>query len=794
MRSLINRLRALAKRDKLENDLDEELKFHVEMKTRENLAAGMSPDQARSAALRKFGNVARTQENTRTEWTLPRLESFLQDLRYALRQLRRNPGFTAVAVLTLALGIGANTAIFSFVSPMLLQKPPIPDPDRVMKLVSKNPAPVWGADRFPVSAPDFMDWRAQTTAFSNMAASTADEFTLSGGTQPERVAGWRVTADYFRVLGVEPALGRAFAPGEDQAGHERTVILSEGLWRRRFAADPRAIGRTVKIDGDEYTIIGIMPSRFHIGFFRVELWVPLVFTPQQMGPAGRSNHFLDVVARLKPGESEKQAEAEMATLSSRIAAAHPETSKGWGARVLTLQQYIIEEGNVKTALLFLMATVGFVLLIPCANLANLLLARNSARQREFTVRAALGARRFRLAQQLLSECALLSLSGGGLGLVFAAWGLRLLCARLNWNDYAVQMARVISIDGRVLAFTLVISLVAALVFGLAPAFQISRPDLNARLKEDSRTAAGARQSHRLQSLLVMGELALSLILLVAAGLFAKGFIEEMQASMGIDPHKVLTASVSLTGPAYLNASRQRAYFQAVLGKLKAFSQVESAAVASDLPLSFADKIQFALEGQPEDNSGNPQWYIPDYRVSPGYFETLRIPLVEGRYFRTFDDSLSAPVVIVNQAFARKYFAGQNALGHRVSIIPKGAGSRADAPQWNEIVGVVGDVEQVPGETPHAAQIYEPFQARPSAAMNFVVRTHGDPGTFADALRRAIGSVDKDQAVTALRTMDRVVQDSNQGDDLMTELMGTFAAIALVMATIGIYGLLAYLVG
>jgi putative ABC transport system permease protein len=787
--ALLKRLRTLIKREELENGLDEELKFHVEMKTRENVEAGMSPEEARSAALRQFGNVMRTRESTRAAWTLPRLESILQDIRYGLRQLRRNPGFTAVAVLTLALGIGANTTIFSVVSAFLLRKPPVPDPDRVVELVSKNPKPVWAAEISDVSAPDFADWRKQSGSYSALAASVWEEFTLSGGTAPERIPGLRVTADYFRVLGVEPLLGRTFAPGDDEAGHDRVVILSEGLWRREFGANDAVVGRTVRINGGPCTVIGVMPSSFHLETFGEQLWAPLVFTAEQLGEAGRGKRTLDVIARLRPGVKVRQAGAELATIASRLAQTRADADKGWGANVLTFQEYEIELMNARTAVVFLMATVGFVLLIACANLANLQLARNSSRLREFTVRAALGATRLRLARQLLSECLLIGLGGGGLGLLFAACGLRVLRARLNWSEYAVGMAKGISMDGPVLFFTLAVSIGAALVFGLAPALQISRPDLNSGLKESARSTTGGRERHRLQSLLVIGELALSLVLLVGAGLFMKAFIEEIQTGLGFDPHNTLTASVTLSGAAYKDAAHQAAFFEAVLRNLRSFPEVRAAAVTTSLPYTFPWSARFILENQPTLKPEE-QPAAGYFAVSLQYFSAAGIPLQEGREFTPSDDGTSAPVVVINEAFAGKYFPNGDSLGRRICINCDASSN----PKWSQIVGVVGNVSEFTGQTPPRPHIFVPYLQQPSDSMNLVVRVESRPEAFAASLRRAVWTVDKDQAVTSLRTMDRVVLDSRQGDDLMAEMMSAFAGIALAMAAIGIYGLLAYLVG
>jgi putative ABC transport system permease protein len=783
------RFKSLFRKSRVEHELSDELRFHLEGLIKEKISKGIKEEDARYAALRELGGEDQIKEECRDIRRVNPVEDLVRDIRFGLRQLRRSPGFTAIAVLTLALGIGANTTIFSFISCWLFRKPPVHSPDRVMELVSKNPNPVWDAQISEVSAPDFLDWRSQGSSYTDLAASSNAEFTLSGGITPERVSGLRVTANYFRVLGVQPLLGRTFAPGDDQAGHPRTAILSESLWRRAFGADRGVIGRTAKIDGEACVVIGVMPADFQIWAFGEQLWTPLVFTADQTGPAGRSRHFLNVIGRLRPGVQEQQARVELATIAGRLAQSRPDTNKGWGANVLSLQEYMIEENNTTTPLVFLMATVAAVLLIACANLANLLLARNSSRLHEFTVRAALGASRMRLARQLLSECLMLAVVGGGLGWVLAAWGLHLLRSRLNWSEYAIGLAGRLSMDWRVLLFTIAVSVGAALVFGLAPAIRISRPDLNSGLKESSRSTTGGRERNRLQRMLVVGELAVSMVLLVSAGLFAKSFVEEMRVKLGFDPRNTLTASVSLSGTGYESATKQSIFFQEVLRRLETYPEVRAAAVTSDLPYTFPNSVRFALEGRPVTN--------PDERpaagyftVSPGYFGAVRIPLRGGRAFTPSDNSQSPPVAIIDEAFAQKYFPKEDPLGRRLSI----DGHSSAEEGWSEIVGVVGNVNEFTGQRNPRPHLFVPFLQHLGGSMSLVVRVGTEPAAFASSLRQAVWAVDKDTAVTSVRTMDRVVLDSLQGDDLMVELMSVFAGIALTMAAVGMYGLLAYLVG
>jgi len=794
------------RRQRMMDSLDQDIRDFIERETQDNIARGMAPDKAHYAALRKFGSVTRVKEDTREVWTFGWLEQLWRDIRFGLRALVKSPGFTVVAVLTLSLGIGVNSTIFSVVSTMLLRKPPFPDPDRLMMLCSRNAAAGAGPEEShdPVSPPDFQDWRAQATAYSGIAAATSFEndskVTLSGGSEPERVPNGEVSANYFDVLGVSPVLGRSFLPEEDQPGRDRVALLRADLWNRRFGSDPHVLGRTVKVNGETYTVVGVMPDTFRqLWMFPEQLWIPLTFTPAQLGPAARSQRSLSVYGRLKPVVTEAQARSELDTIARRIAATNPATNKDWGVSVLTVQQYAIQESNAGTALAFLLAAVGFVLLIACANLANLLLARNANRQREFAIRVALGAGRLRVACQLLAECLLLGLLGGGLGLLFAAWGLHLLRGAFDWNEWSILISEQLSLDRNVLLFTIAVSAATALLFGLAPAFQISRRDPNAGLKESSRSATVGRERHRLQNLLVAGQLALSLVLLVGAGLFVENFIEEMHARPGMNPHHVLTASVALAGAAYKTPARQAEFFESVLRNLEKSSEVESAAVTNNLPYTFPGRAKFLIEGQAPPPAGDQDWrltFAGYFAVSPDYFRVTQIPVREGREFSRADDANSAPVVIVNEAFARKFFSNQNPLGHHLRLTPDGAPAEAGTtpPPWREIVGVAGDVDEYVGQTNWRPHVFVPFLQHPEGSMDLVVRLKIEPNAFAASLRQAVWSVDRDQPVTNLRTMDRVVRDSGQGDDIMAELMGAFAAIALVMAGVGIYGLIAYLVG
>jgi putative ABC transport system permease protein len=621
-----------------------------------------------------------------------------------------------------------------------------------------------------------------------MAAAEFDSFTISGGTTPERASGARVSHEFFNLLGVAPAFGRTILPGEDQPGHDQVVILSDELWKSKFGGDPNVLGRLLKINGNACAVIGVMPPSFRLPSFMAKLWIPLVLSHSNLGSAGRDDRYLRIFARLKPGIHVRQASAEMATIAQRIAQAHPETNRGCGSSVMSLQQYGIADTNAGPPLAFLMAAVAFVLLIACANIANLLLARNSARQREFTIRGVLGAGRLRLARQLLAECLLLAFTGGCLGILLGYGGLRALLPQFDWNEDAVALAKEVTIDGHVLGVTLAIILLCSILFGLAPALQFSRGDASNGLKEGGRGTTIGPERHRMQRLLVAAQLALSVFLLVGASMFAGQFIAEMHANTGLNPRNVLTGSVSLRGLEYLQPQRQKSFYELVLRRLAVSPGVQSAAVTSDLPFNFPDSVAFNVENhavaRPEEHPR-----CGHFAVSPGFFATTQIPLLQGREFTTSDNADSVPVAIVNEAFARRYFPGENPIGRHIRIDPA---HRTDEKR-SEVVGVAGNVNEYLGQAEPRPELFESFLAQPVASMYLMVRTRTDPALFADSLRRAVWAEDGDQAITDVRTMQRVIADSSEGDDLLAELMGAFAAIALLIAAIGIYGVLSYLV-
>jgi putative ABC transport system permease protein len=715
------------------------------------------------------------------------METLLQDVRFGLRMLSKNRGFTAVAVATLALAIAANTTIFSAVNGWMLRRPRIKNPASVVVIVTTDPAKGgWGWDRRPVSAPDFLAWREQSHAFEDMAASEGQPFALTGDGEPERLAGERVSANYFDVLGVSAALGRTFLPGEDQAGRGQVVILSHRLWQRRFGSNPKVVGQVVRLNGESHTVVGVMPGSYRLGVYGgPQLWAPLVFSPESVLPSARENRNLEVLARLKSGATVETAKAEMTTLAQRSEQNYPGTTRGWGASAMTLQHYIADEFSVGMRLQ--MGVVIFVLLIACANTASLLLSRATERRREFAVRTALGASRFRLVRQLLIESLLIALAGGGVGLLLASWGVTLLRSSLAGVEAVASAAPEVTIDRTVVAYTLGISVLAAILLGLAPALRQTRQHLQSALKEGGRASSQGKARQRMRSVLVTAEIALAVALLIGAGAFLQDFLYEVHGGFGIDPHQVLTASISLSSTRYKDPAKQAAFFQEAIQRLEALPGVISAGATSTLVPGEDERIvAFSIEGQRViPNAERPRTAY--FTIAPEYLRALRIPLLGGRALRPSDTAHSPPVAVVNQAFAQRYFPNEDAIGNRVRI----DGGAGDRPDWNEIVGVVGNVRAPSGARKNIPQLYESYLQRPSSAMTLVLRASVDPAGFAPLLRRAVWAVDKDQPLTRVQTMNQAISDYTAGGVVASSLMGIFAGLGLALATVGVFGVTAY---
>lgn len=695
-----------------------------------------------------------------------------QDLRYALRQLRKSPGFTAVAVITLSLGIGANTAIFSVVNAVLLQPLPYPDANRLVR--------VWSvSDRFPLdvsSYPDFRDWSEPRRSFQQIAAYCDQSFNLSGGDHPQRLKGLRVSAGFFGVLGVKPVLGRFFSEDEQSAGRNHVVLLGEALWKNHFAANPGIIGSTLKLSDDTYTIIGILPSGLEFPPNRKDaVVVPLAPDPR------RSHGFLSVVGRLKPGATVAEAQAELSTIASRLAGAYQE-DKGQGVYVQPLQASFTND--YRRSLLILFGAVCFVLLIACANVANLFLGKAKSQQRELALRSSLGARRRRLIQQLLSESLVVGLIGGSLGLLLAGSLAKGLVALLTRNFF-LPGAAAIGVDARVLAFALAASLVTSLLAGLVPAVSASNVSLSESLKEASRGMGVGIVRKRFRNALVVSEVALALVLLSGAGLMIKSLALLTRVDSGVRTDNVLAVDFTLGNSRFSHAATRSEFFQQVLGRVQRLAGVQSAAVVADIPLTDnEDILGFSIEGtsDPPDQRRDTRFNV----VGPGYFSTLGIPLTAGRDFADTDTSDAPTVVLINQAMARRFWPNQNPIGQRITT---------DKKTWYTIAGIVGDVRQMGLRSEAMPEAYlcylqDPYQW---PYMSMLVRTNADPLKLFGHVVEAVWAVDKEQPVSSPTTLDQIRSNSIAEPRMIALLLGLFAGLAVVLASVGLYGVVSRLV-
>ena len=713
------------------------------------------------------------------------MDTLLQDLRYSVRRLAKSPGFTAIVVLTLALGIGANTAIFSAVNAVLLRPLPYGEPQRLVTIEHLYPSLELEA---PVSVPGFLDYQRKSRSFESMAVQTGWQAILTGVDDPVRMRGQRVTGQFFSTLRVPALLGRTIQPGEDSQGRERVAVLSYEAWRRIFGGAPDIVGRSLALNGESYEVVGVMPSGFRDFFNRnAEIWAPLVFRPEQMTDENRTSEFLNLTARMRPGVPLEQAAGEIRTLAEQLKRDYPDSyPSDWSLLVTPLG--IQATGDIRPALLVLLGAVGFVLLIACANVANLLLARAAARSKEIAVRTALGATRERLLRQLLTESLLVSVAGGAVGLLLAYAGVRALVALDVGN---LPRSDEIGIDATVTLFTLLVSLFAGVLFGLAPAIHTATPNLHGALKEGGRGTTADRGSHALRRSLVVTEVALALSLLTGAGLLLKSFARLQQVDPGFDPSSVLTFNLALPQTRYPSDTAQAAFFEQVLPAIARIPGVTGAGATTVMPFGgnwATGSFEIESYQPPEDQPG--PW--GDIRiVSPSFFETLRIPLLRGRYLGDQDREGTRPVAVIDQEFVRRYWPGEEPLGKRFTFGPPDGVSDTTRNEWIEVVGVVGHTAHEGLDADARLQLYLPYRQVPQPFMAIAVRTQGSPGRYVNPVREAVRSVDPDQPISDVSEMEELLSRSVGQRRLSMMLLSLFSGIALVLASVGIYGVMSY---